>query len=100
MCFGGRFDSGIVYPNTGYEGLLGATFGYNGITLKIVGIFTTNYKELALDKKHRTEYGFNKSNIYSVALTAKNALYNAAEKAELFLLSAILKLATAMLTIT
>ncbi|MDR2266755.1 MAG: FtsX-like permease family protein [Christensenellaceae bacterium] len=76
MFFGGRFDSVTVYPNTGYEGLLGATVNYSGLTLKIVGIFSTDYKDTAFAEERNAEYRFNLSNSYAAALTVKNALYS------------------------
>ncbi|MDR3216250.1 MAG: ABC transporter ATP-binding protein/permease [Clostridiaceae bacterium] len=80
MCYGARSASGEIIPNSGYENVLNFYFDYNGIALKIVGIFGTDYKRTAYDEERSFEYAFNSANIYTAALTTKRALYNHAAK--------------------
>jgi ABC-type lipoprotein export system ATPase subunit/ABC-type antimicrobial peptide transport system permease subunit len=80
MFFGAAFGSGDVIPNSGYDKILNAYFDYSGVTIRIVGIFNTDYKNTAYDSKRTAEYKFNYANVYSAALTAKGALFENAKK--------------------
>ena len=80
MFYGAKFDNGDIIPNSGYESILGAYFDNSGITFKIVGVFGTDYKNTAYSKERKLEYKFNLENIYTAALTTKNALYENAAK--------------------
>jgi ABC-type lipoprotein export system ATPase subunit/ABC-type antimicrobial peptide transport system permease subunit len=85
MFYGGRFLANeIVYPNTGYENILNKVFEFNNIPFKIVGIFDTDYEETLAPHIERGELNlkedfrakFNLANVYTTALTVKDALYN------------------------
>jgi ABC-type antimicrobial peptide transport system permease subunit len=89
MFFGGRFSAGeVVYPNTGHEQILDKIFVYNGIPLKIVGIFDTDYEKVlayylenpTANMKNDFRAKFNLTNIYTASLTSNAAIYSQMQK--------------------
>ncbi|MDR3263539.1 MAG: ATP-binding cassette domain-containing protein, partial [Clostridiales bacterium] len=91
MYYGAVFDGNYtVYPNTGYGYILNSVIAYNGIELKIVGIFKTDYREMDFETRNNFRAEFNLANIYSAALTTTDALFNAAKKSYALPVSACL----------
>ncbi|MDR1906033.1 MAG: ATP-binding cassette domain-containing protein [Clostridiales bacterium] len=85
MFFGAKLKKVDIFPNTGYESILNQVLEYSGYSLKIVGIYSTNYKSMDFqNRERRFEYNFNMQNIYTAALTTENALYGFAVKSNVF----------------
>ncbi|MGD9901466.1 MAG: ATP-binding cassette domain-containing protein [Spirochaetales bacterium] len=74
MYFGAKFDDGDVLPNSGYENILNKTITISSIPFVITGIFSTDYTSMVFDRN--TQVKFNTSNVYTAALTVKDAVYN------------------------
>jgi ABC-type lipoprotein export system ATPase subunit/ABC-type antimicrobial peptide transport system permease subunit len=84
MFYGGRFVGEDVIPNEGYDKIMNKHIDYNGLIIKIVGIFDTDYEAVSREEgeERSLKYRFNYTNFYSVALTVKDAVLDCAMQNE------------------
>jgi len=74
MGVGGIFDNGTVLPNVGYQELLEKEFFSNGLKLKVVGIYSIDYKNLLGQNPPRVKQRFYLQYVLNSVLTYNNAI--------------------------
>jgi len=84
MRVGARFTNKDIFPNTGWNSILGGELEFLGIKLKIVGIFETTYKETMKNYDNMWENRFHWNNTYRSILTTHDALFKQLEKNDFF----------------